>query len=206
MGRIWSARGDLVAGGDPCFRSVQFRLCVDLPIAPVANYLTGRPSPLVPVCVRSFSSADYASLGIDRCCPSCLDWAVVSAQNFTHCSSGAAVWCRPSRQDAGRRHAHVWCYIVIGLGRPSVERAARVLPASRDNPLSVVASRATMKLLTTRYGLPQLSWGAVTAGVILSMIVYLIMSVLGTAIGACSSRLWRRQTPCAAPDLARVFG
>lgn len=41
-----------------------------------------------------------------------------------------------------------------------------------------------MKLLTTQGGLPRLSWGSVIAGVILSLIVYLIMSVLGTAIGA----------------------
>jgi hypothetical protein len=41
-----------------------------------------------------------------------------------------------------------------------------------------------MKLLTTSEGLPRLSWGSVIAGVILSSIVYLIMSVLGTAIGA----------------------
>jgi hypothetical protein len=41
-----------------------------------------------------------------------------------------------------------------------------------------------MRLLTTRDGLPRLSWGSVIAGVILSSIVYLIMSVLGTAIGA----------------------
>ncbi|KQR78448.1 hypothetical protein ASG35_08385 [Burkholderia sp. Leaf177] len=41
-----------------------------------------------------------------------------------------------------------------------------------------------MKLLTTQDGLPRLSWGSVIAGVILSSIVYLIMSVLGAAIGA----------------------
>jgi hypothetical protein len=41
-----------------------------------------------------------------------------------------------------------------------------------------------MKLLTTQDGLPRLSWGSIVAGVILSSIVYLIMSVLGTAIGA----------------------
>jgi hypothetical protein len=41
-----------------------------------------------------------------------------------------------------------------------------------------------MRLLITRDGLPRLSWGAVIAGVILSLIVYLMMSVLGTAIGA----------------------
>ncbi|SAL23614.1 hypothetical protein AWB64_01869 [Caballeronia sordidicola] len=41
-----------------------------------------------------------------------------------------------------------------------------------------------MKLLTTQDGLPRLSWGSVIAGVILSSIVYLVMSVLGTAIGA----------------------
>ena len=41
-----------------------------------------------------------------------------------------------------------------------------------------------MKLLTTQDGLPRLSWGSVIAGVILSSIVYLILSVLGTAIGA----------------------
>jgi hypothetical protein len=41
-----------------------------------------------------------------------------------------------------------------------------------------------MKLLTTQDGLPRISWASVIAGVILSSIVYLIMSVLGTAIGA----------------------
>jgi hypothetical protein len=41
-----------------------------------------------------------------------------------------------------------------------------------------------MKLLTTRDGLPRLAWGPIIAGVILSIIVYLIMSVLGAAIGA----------------------
>jgi hypothetical protein len=63
-----------------------------------------------------------------------------------------------------------------------------------------------MKFLTTQDGLPRLSWGAVIAGVIISMIVYLIVSVVGTAIGASPLRLWRRQTPCAASDLAWVFG
>lgn len=57
-----------------------------------------------------------------------------------------------------------------------------------------------MKLLTTRDGLPRLSWGAIIAGVILSMIVYLIMSVLGTAIGA--SLL----APMSKPDTLRGFG
>ncbi|VXB58987.1 conserved membrane hypothetical protein [Burkholderia sp. 8Y] len=57
-----------------------------------------------------------------------------------------------------------------------------------------------MKLLTTRDGLPRLSWGAIIAGVILSMIVYLIMSVLGTAIGA--SLL----SPMSKPDALRGFG
>lgn len=41
-----------------------------------------------------------------------------------------------------------------------------------------------MRLLMTQEGLPRVSWGAVFAGVILSLIVYLIMSVLGAAIGA----------------------
>jgi uncharacterized membrane protein len=57
-----------------------------------------------------------------------------------------------------------------------------------------------MKLLTTQEGLPRLSWGAIIAGVILSMIVYLIMSVLGTAIGA--SLL----SPLARADTLRGFG
>ncbi|MEC5409367.1 hypothetical protein VOM14_27860 [Paraburkholderia sp. MPAMCS5] len=57
-----------------------------------------------------------------------------------------------------------------------------------------------MKLLTTRDGLPRLSWGAIIAGVILSMIVYLIMSVLGTAIGASLI------SPMSKPDTLRGFG
>jgi hypothetical protein len=57
-----------------------------------------------------------------------------------------------------------------------------------------------MKLLTTQDGLPRLSWGSVIAGVILSSIVYLIMSVLGTAIGA--SLL----APLSQPDPLHGFG
>ena len=57
-----------------------------------------------------------------------------------------------------------------------------------------------MRLLTTRDGLPRLSWGSIIAGVILSMIVYLIMSVLGTAIGA--SLL----SPMSKPDPLHGFG
>src|SRR4030095_7372376 len=57
-----------------------------------------------------------------------------------------------------------------------------------------------MKLLTTRDGLPRLSWASIIAGVILSMVVYLIMSVLGTAIGA--SLL----SPMSKPDPLRGFG
>ncbi|MCG7404685.1 MULTISPECIES: YrzE family protein [Caballeronia] len=57
-----------------------------------------------------------------------------------------------------------------------------------------------MKLLTTQEGLPRLSWGSIIAGVILSMIVYLIMSVLGTAIGA--SLL----SPLSKPDTLHGFG
>lgn len=41
-----------------------------------------------------------------------------------------------------------------------------------------------MRLLITQDGLPRVAWGPVIAGVILSLIVYLLMSVLGTAIGA----------------------
>lgn len=40
-----------------------------------------------------------------------------------------------------------------------------------------------MKLLTTQSGLPRVSWGSVIAGVILSLITYIILSVLGAAIG-----------------------
>ena len=57
-----------------------------------------------------------------------------------------------------------------------------------------------MKLLNTQNGLPRLSWGSVIAGVILSSIVYLIMSVLGTAIGA--SLL----SPLSHPNPLRGFG
>jgi hypothetical protein len=57
-----------------------------------------------------------------------------------------------------------------------------------------------MKLLTIQDGLPRLSWGSVIAGVILSSIVYLIMSVLGTAIGA--SLL----SPLSRPNPLRGFG
>jgi hypothetical protein len=57
-----------------------------------------------------------------------------------------------------------------------------------------------MRLLTTQEGLPRLSWGVIIAGVILSMNVYLIMSVLGTAVGA--SLL----SPLSKADTLRGFG
>lgn len=41
-----------------------------------------------------------------------------------------------------------------------------------------------MRLLTTNSGLPRVSWGAVFAGVILSLVAYLVLSVLGIAVGA----------------------
>ncbi|HKR45778.1 MAG TPA: hypothetical protein VJU59_39985 [Paraburkholderia sp.] len=41
-----------------------------------------------------------------------------------------------------------------------------------------------MRLLVTQDGLPRISWGAVFTGVVISLVVYLVMSVLGTAIGA----------------------
>jgi hypothetical protein len=52
-----------------------------------------------------------------------------------------------------------------------------------------------MKLLTTQDGLPRLSWGSIIAGVILSSIVYLMMSVLGAAIGASMLSPLSRPSP-----------
>lgn len=52
-----------------------------------------------------------------------------------------------------------------------------------------------MRLLTTQGGLPRISWGAVIAGVILSLTVYLIMTVLGTAIGASLLSPMSQQNP-----------
>lgn len=44
-------------------------------------------------------------------------------------------------------------------------------------------------------GLPRVSWGAVFAGVVLSLICYLVLSVLGTAIGATALMPFRYQNP-----------
>jgi len=52
-----------------------------------------------------------------------------------------------------------------------------------------------MRLLTTQDGLPRVSWGSVIAGVILSLIVYLILSVLGTAIGMSALSPLARANP-----------
>ncbi|WP_168789677.1 hypothetical protein [Paraburkholderia aromaticivorans] len=52
-----------------------------------------------------------------------------------------------------------------------------------------------MKLLTTQIGLPRLSWGSVIAGVILSLITYLILSVLGAAIGTSALAPLSRPNP-----------
>ena len=56
-----------------------------------------------------------------------------------------------------------------------------------------------MRLLTTQDGLPRISWGAVIAGVILSLIVYVMLTVLGTAIGATVL------SPITQPDPTRGF-
>ncbi|KXV03151.1 hypothetical protein CR51_18275 [Caballeronia megalochromosomata] len=56
-----------------------------------------------------------------------------------------------------------------------------------------------MRLLTTQHGLPRISWGSVIAGVILSLIAYLIFTVLGTAIGASVL------SPLTQPDPSRGF-
>lgn len=56
-----------------------------------------------------------------------------------------------------------------------------------------------MRLLITRDGLPRISWGAVIAGVILSLITYLVLTVLGTAIGASVL------SPVTQPDPSRSF-
>ncbi len=57
-----------------------------------------------------------------------------------------------------------------------------------------------MQLLVTQNGLPRVSWGAVVAGVILSLIVYLVLSILGAAVGA--SLL----SPLSQPNPMRAFG
>ncbi|GJH04560.1 hypothetical protein [Paraburkholderia terrae] len=52
-----------------------------------------------------------------------------------------------------------------------------------------------MKLLITPTGLPRVSWGSVIAGVILSLTVYLILTVLGTAIGMSAFASLSRYNP-----------
>jgi hypothetical protein len=57
-----------------------------------------------------------------------------------------------------------------------------------------------MRLLTTQGGLPRISWGSVIAGVILSLTVYLILSVLGAAIGMSAL------SPLSRPNPLQGFG
>jgi hypothetical protein len=57
-----------------------------------------------------------------------------------------------------------------------------------------------MRLLITQSGLPRVAWGPVAAGVILSLITYLILSVLGAAIGASVF------SPMTRPDAMHGFG
>jgi hypothetical protein len=52
-----------------------------------------------------------------------------------------------------------------------------------------------MRLLTSQGGLPRVSWGSVIAGVILSLIVYLVLSVLGAAIGMSALAPLSRPNP-----------
>ncbi|HEY3597299.1 MAG TPA: YrzE family protein [Paraburkholderia sp.] len=57
-----------------------------------------------------------------------------------------------------------------------------------------------MRFLVNQEGLPRVSWGAVFTGVILSVVVYLIFSVLGIAIGASLLN------PLSQPNPTRAFG
>lgn len=57
-----------------------------------------------------------------------------------------------------------------------------------------------MRLLTTQGGLPRVSWGSVIAGVILSLITYILLSVLGAAIGMSAL------SPLSRPDPLQGFG
>ncbi|QQC66950.1 hypothetical protein [Paraburkholderia ginsengisoli] len=57
-----------------------------------------------------------------------------------------------------------------------------------------------MRLLTIQGGLPRVSWGSVIAGVILSLTVYLILSVLGAAIGMSAL------SPLSRPNPLQGFG
>jgi hypothetical protein len=57
-----------------------------------------------------------------------------------------------------------------------------------------------MKLLNTQNGLPRVSWGSVIAGVILSLVAYLILSVLGAAIGMSAL------PPMSRPNALQGFG
>ena len=57
-----------------------------------------------------------------------------------------------------------------------------------------------MRFLTTQGGLLRVSWGSVIAGVILSLTVYLILSVLGAAIGTSAL------SPLSRPNPLQGFG
>jgi uncharacterized membrane protein len=57
-----------------------------------------------------------------------------------------------------------------------------------------------MRLLTTEDGLPRVSWGSVFAGVILSLIAYVILSVLGAALATTAV------SPLSRPDPLEGFG
>ena len=46
-----------------------------------------------------------------------------------------------------------------------------------------IAVSDSMRLLTSQGGLPRASWDSVIAGVILPLTIYLVLSVLGAAIG-----------------------
>jgi hypothetical protein len=79
-----------------------------------------------------------------------------------------------------------------------MRRAIRFVQGNRGNAFNY--PEGSMRILTTEEGLPRVSWGAVIAGVILSLVVYLILGVLGTAIGA--SLL----SPMSHPNPLRGFG
>ncbi len=137
-----SPRGELIAGGNPSVRGVQFRLCVDVPIVQLANRVNCRPRRLVPVRLRALALADLAFVGPDRCSHSSLLWAVVLAEDFGRYGRRASFLVRSARQNDRRGPSDLVCHIGVGLGRPNVERVACGLPAARDHPFRFIPSRA----------------------------------------------------------------
>lgn len=135
------ARCHAVPFRNPRVRSIQFRICMDMPLAVVAASIGCRAQYVVHLRVLLVNVANLTCMGRNRrlCC--CVLRPVVLAAQLGGRSRCAAYAVRSDRQDGCWRSPDVTGYLAVRLGRPRMERFARSIPTARDRFIGVFTPR-----------------------------------------------------------------